>query len=163
MKRGGLEMGLKQRFSIVLIGMMKAVEGFVILGLIFGATSVSTHAQGIVFSAEVIVGGNPCALAVNPNTNKIYVANNVGNNVTVIDGATNNTSTLPTENNPFAIVVNPNTNLIYVTNNVSGAGSMTLINGATNTVVESGVGNGDGTNSDAVAVNPVTNQIRFPS
>ncbi len=33
-------------------------------------------------------------MAVNPVTNKIYVANSSGNNVTVIDGATNSTTTV---------------------------------------------------------------------
>ena len=33
-------------------------------------------------------------MAVNPVTNRIYVANNGSNNVTVIDGATNATSTV---------------------------------------------------------------------
>ena len=36
----------------------------------------------------------PCAVAVNPVTNKIYVANYSSNNVTVIDGATNGTTTV---------------------------------------------------------------------
>ena len=36
---------------------------------------------------------SPCAVAVNPVTNKIYVANCDSNNVTVIDGATNDTTT----------------------------------------------------------------------
>ena len=36
----------------------------------------------------------PCAVAVNPVTNKIYVANHGSNNVTVIDGATNDTTTV---------------------------------------------------------------------
>lgn len=38
-------MGLKRRFCIESIGMMKAIEGLVILGLIFGATCLTTYAQ----------------------------------------------------------------------------------------------------------------------
>ncbi len=34
------------------------------------------------------------ALAINPLTNKIYVANGNGNSVTVIDGASNQTTTV---------------------------------------------------------------------
>ena len=40
-------------------------------------------------------------MAVNPVTNKIYVANQDSNNVTVIDGATNSTTTVPWEQAPF--------------------------------------------------------------
>ena len=66
-------MGLKQRFSIVLIGMLKAVEGIAILGLICAALSLSADAQAVV--ATVAAGTNPYGVAVNPNTNQIYVAN----------------------------------------------------------------------------------------
>ena len=86
-------MGLKQRFNIVLIGMMKAVEGLAILGLMCAALSLSADAQTVV--ATVAVGTDPNVVAVNPNTNKIYVANtNRNSSVTVIDGATNNTTTV---------------------------------------------------------------------
>ena len=40
-------------------------------------------------------GNLPTAVAVNPVTNKIYVANQYSDNVTVIDGATNATTTVP--------------------------------------------------------------------
>ena len=46
-------------------------------------------------TTTVAVGSSPVAVAVNPDTNKIYVANYYSNNVTVIDGATNNTTTVP--------------------------------------------------------------------
>jgi len=42
----------------------------------------------------VAVGTNPAAVAINPLTNTIYVANYGSANVTVIDGATNTTTTL---------------------------------------------------------------------
>ena len=37
-------------------------------------------------------GYNPCAVAVNPVTNKIYVANSQSGTVTVIDGASINST-----------------------------------------------------------------------
>ena len=43
------------------------------------------------------VGSGPNAVAVNPATNKIYVSNQVSNTVTVIDGASNATSTTKVE------------------------------------------------------------------
>ena len=63
-------------------------------------------------------------MAVNPNTNKIYVANagaSGNSTVTVIDGATNNTTTVAVGTGRWAdvaVAVNPNTNQIYVVNYV---------------------------------------------
>ena len=65
----------------------------------------------------------------NPVTNKIYVAN-FGNTVTVIDGATNTTTTVH-RYVPDAVAVNPVTNKIYVAN--IGSSNVTVIDGATNT------------------------------
>jgi YVTN family beta-propeller protein len=48
----------------------------------------------------------PGALAVNPITNKIYVTNELNNQVTVIDGATNAVSTVSTGMFPLAVAVN---------------------------------------------------------
>ena len=53
--------------------------------VIDGATNTTT---------TVAAGSRPDAVAVNPVTNKIYVANSGSNNVTVIDGATNTTTTV---------------------------------------------------------------------
>jgi len=55
-------------------------------------------------------------VAVNPVTNKVYVANNSDNNVTVIDGVTNAPTTIAAGANPRALVVNPATNKVYVAN-----------------------------------------------
>ena len=70
--------------------------------------------------ATVTVEGEPGVLAVNPVTNKIYVANGGGGGasgyVTVIDGATNSTTTVAAGYGPSAIAVNPVTNQIYVAN-----------------------------------------------
>ena len=49
-------------------------------------------------------------------TNKIYVANYGSANVTVIDGATNSTTTVAAGTGPSAVAVNPVTNKIYVAN-----------------------------------------------
>ena len=73
----------------------------------------------------------PIEVAVNPVTNKIYVANNSSNNVTVIDGATNATTTVAAGETPWAVAVNPVTNKIYVANYL-GSNNVTVIDGATN-------------------------------
>jgi YVTN family beta-propeller protein len=95
----------------------------------------------------------PVAVAVNPLTNKVYVANRDSNNVTVIDGATNNTTTVAVGIQPFAVAVNPLTNKIYVAN--AAGGSVTVIDGATNNTTTVAVG----ALPSGVTVNPVTNKI----
>src|SRR5204863_3519406 len=74
-------------------------------------------------------GTSPFAVAVNPVTNKIYVANTGSGSVTVIDGASNTASTVGVGSGPIAVAVNPVTNKIYVANQV---GSVTVIDGASN-------------------------------
>src|SRR3989442_1937775 len=55
----------------------------------------SASAIGITIDRQAVpdppipVGNNPEGVAVNPNTNRIYVANSADNNVSVIDGSTN--------------------------------------------------------------------------
>src|SRR2546430_275268 len=87
--------------------------------------------QGQTATATVAAGANPYAVAVNPVTNKIYVANFNGNDVTVIDGATNSTGTVPAGPHPYAVAVNAVTNKVYVANERDS--SVTVIDGATNT------------------------------
>ena len=81
-------------------------------------------------TTTVSVGTSPGAMAVNPVTNKIYVANYGSGTVTVIDGATNTTTTVTVGDRPTAVAVNPVTNKIYVANN--GSDNVTVIDGATN-------------------------------
>ena len=87
-------------------------------------------------------------------TNQIYVANSLtGAGVTVIDGVTNNTTTVADGGAPWDVAVNPNTNQIYVAN--FNSNNVTVIDGATNNTTTMAVGTGP----RAVAVNPTTNQI----
>jgi len=58
-------------------------------------------------TTTVAAGAGPVAVAVNPVTNKIYVANQNSDNVTVIDGATNGTTTLAAGDAPRDVAVNP--------------------------------------------------------
>ena len=115
------------------------------------------------FQSNIPVGVNPQAIAVNPVTNKIYVANcgspcgSTTGTVTVINGADHTTVTVPAGIQPRAVAVNPVTNKVYVGNGFNGAGgnSVTVINGADNTTVTVAVG----IRPRAIAVNPVTNKI----
>ena len=103
--------------------------------------------------ATVPVGTGPVALAVNSATNQIYVLNQTSNNVTVIDGATNNTTTVPVGPNPVDIAVNSTTNQIYVLNQTSD--DVTVIDGTTNITTTVAVG----MRPVHLVVNPVTNHI----
>ena len=98
---------------------------------------------GLVVKADtsignVPVGTGPSAVAVNPITNKIYVANSGSATVTVINGVDNSTSTIAVGTNPAGIAVNPTTNKIYVTNR--GIGTVTVIDGADNSTVTASAG-----------------------
>jgi DNA-binding beta-propeller fold protein YncE len=96
-------------------------------------------------------------LAVNSATNKIYLANQLSNNVTVLDGATSITTTVTDPNavGPVNVAINPTTNKIYVPN--SGSNNITEIRGDTNkTVTLTGPNAGS---PASVAINTVTNKI----
>ena len=104
-------------------------------------------------TATVPASSFPSSVALNPVTNKIYVGNEAGDCVTVIDGATYARSTVIVGNKPMAIAVNPVTNKIYVAN--QGSRNVTVIDGAsygTTTVAA-------GSTPYAIAVNPVTDLI----
>lgn len=145
-------------------------EGGGIINVIDGATnSITTAIDPNAFSLAA------AAIAVNPVTNKIYVANNglgiFGNtnpgNVTVIDGATNSTTTLTDPNaiTPQFVAVNPVTNKIYVTNLGDlgdippglNHGNITVIDGATNATTT--LTDPNAVAPQAVAVNQTTNKI----
>jgi DNA-binding beta-propeller fold protein YncE len=76
------------------------------------------------------LGASPGAMAVDTQTNFIYVVS--GGKVTVINGATNTTTALtdPNAKNPVAIATNSVANKIYVAN--SGSNNVTVIDGAHN-------------------------------
>ena len=106
----------------------------------------------------VQVGNDPQHLAINPTTNKIYVANTGSDSVSVIDGKTKNvTSVIEVKGKqPIGIAVNPTTNKIYVANTGSDSVSVIKDDGSnlhniTNLKV--------GIKPNAIAVNPTTNKI----
>jgi YVTN family beta-propeller protein len=91
-------------------------------------SSLAAHAQTV--TTTVKAGTTPYSVAVNPVTNKIYVANSNGNNVTVIDGADNSTTTVNAGIDPSSVAVNPVTNKVYVAN--ANSSNVTVIDGAAN-------------------------------
>jgi YVTN family beta-propeller protein len=84
----------------------------------------------ISLSAGVI----PCAIAVNPQANQLYVANYGDNSASVIDATTGRKiATVPVGRHPKAIAFDAKRNLIYVAN--TGDGTVTVIDTASNSVV----------------------------
>lgn len=86
-------------------------------------------------------GTDPRAVAVNPVTNKVYVANEFSNDVTVLDGATQATTRVAVGRRPQYIGVNTATNKIYVSNGQDS--SLSVIDGNTLAVTTLGI-NGAG-------------------
>lgn len=90
-------------------------------------------AQSVV--AHIPLGRTPTSLAVNPVTNRVYVASKslLSSSLQVIDGSTNTISTtLSLTFQPEAIAVNPTTNRIYSVDFIRG---LFVLDGTTNTVV----------------------------
>jgi YVTN family beta-propeller protein len=74
----------------------------------------------------------PAGLAVNPNTNKIYVSNSDSNTVTAETTDTYKfLADITVGKKPGMIAINPNTNLIYVVNSLGN--TVSVIDGSANT------------------------------
>ncbi len=101
--------------------------------------------------ATVPVGSDPRAIAVDPSTNHIYVANESSDSVTVVDGATHATSTVPVGRRPQYMALNPTTAKVYVS---SGADStLAVIDPATPAVKTLAIGS-----NGPIAVNAPANK-----
>ena len=90
--------------------------------------------------ATIPVGNGPVAAAVNPNTNKVYVANQGSDSVSVIDGTTNTvvstvalSATANGVRGPRAITIDTAANLIYVADEASQ--DLAVIDGGTDTLI----------------------------
>lgn len=100
-------------------------------------------------------GFSPAALAINTVTNKIYIVNQSGGTVDVLDGSTNSiVATVPLSSSIARVAVNENTNKVYVVDPF--AGSLWVIDGNTNTVTGSV---SFGVRIGVLAINPLTNRI----
>jgi YVTN family beta-propeller protein len=100
-------------------------------------------------------GEIPCAIAVNPKIDTLYVANYGDNTVSVIHAATaRKTATVPVGHHPKAIAFDPDLNLLYVAN--TSDGSVTVIDPSNNSVVTTLPA---GKNPYALAVVPGSNRL----
>ncbi len=124
-----------------------------LLGLVF----VAFPLLGQRVIKTIPVGINPRWVAVNPVTNKVFVANEGDNSVSVIDGNTFDTSTVPVWT-PNFVLVNPQTNKIYVSTDGT-LPAIAVIDGSTLTVSSLFTGENIGFGPKPMALNPVTNKI----
>ena len=81
------------------------------------------------------VGGHPFSVAVNPNSNMIYVDNQGYNTISIIKGTTSKSKNIvPVGSTPDGVTVNPKTKMVYVVNYNDNTTS--VIDGSTNSVVK---------------------------
>src|SRR5260370_7662809 len=141
---------------------IRAVPSLMVIAAIVALAigSIPAHAQTV--TATIAVGSAPRAVAVNPVTNKIYVQNANSNSVTVIDGATNNTTTVPVGNTTgfttgsTGLAIDSVTNKVFVAN--FNDNTVTVINGATHTTTTAP----PAPRPPRVPLNPLTPQPHLP-
>jgi len=101
------------------------------------------------------VGSYPIGIGVNSVTNKLYVANQFSNSISVIDSSTDIIeSTIQVDNFPYDLEVNPFNNRIYVTNRESN--TVSVIDGSTNQRL-SNINVGD--SPVGISINPSLNMV----
>jgi YVTN family beta-propeller protein len=106
-------------------------------------------------NSGIRVSSYPIGVAVNPSTNKIYVANELSNTISIIDGSTDKVdATIKVGVSPYGIGVNPLNNRIYISNRDSG--TVSVIDGSTNNLIANVSA---GKRPVGVAVNPSTSLI----
>ena len=103
--------------------------------------------------ATVPAGTDPRAVAVNVATNRVFVANESSNTVTVVDAATDTAiATVPVGPRPQHIAVSAATNRVFVSN--AGDATLSVIDGATLAVTNLAIGG-----TGPIAVNERRNMI----
>lgn len=104
------------------------------------------------FLERVRVGKEPESITVNPDTNRIYVANSGSGTVSVIDGATDKVlATVPVGDLPYAIAANRQTNKVYVSRTFGS--DTVIIDGKTNTATSVQAGAGDAVGAESLDEN----------
>lgn len=130
--------------SIIISTTAAAVSGIVagynnIMGGIENSITVvvpSTLQTPNTIVQNITVGDGPQGIAITPNGQYAYVANNSDNSVSVINLATSNVTTIDGFSGPTQIAITPNGEYAYVTN--SSGNSVGVINLATNNVTTIG-------------------------
>jgi YVTN family beta-propeller protein len=137
------------------------VNARIVMALSIIVVALTSQWVSPVDSASVVavipVPSTPASIAVNAETNRIYIGHEIGAGVSVIDGSTNsviaNVSGLGCC--LLGIAANPVTNRVYV----AASSSIYVIDGISNSVVTQIPVGPAGTTLHNVAVNPETNRI----
>jgi len=80
---------------------------------------------------EIELEGRVGPIAINPNTNLVYITNPGTGTISVFDGSTNNLlNVFKTGRVPYGIAVNPDSNLIYVAREFTNI--LSVVNATTN-------------------------------
>jgi YVTN family beta-propeller protein len=108
---------------------MKKIFALMILALMLASRSEAA----LTLITTIAVGSDPQGIAINPTTGLMYVANEGGTTVSVIDISTDAvTATITGFSGPRSIVIDTSANILYVTN-YTGA-KVSVVDGATNTI-----------------------------
>ncbi len=95
-------------------------------------TTTASPAPAVLDLPSVGTGTDPTSVAVNPRTNRLYVANSGSLSVTVIDGDTRQVvATVPMSTRPQAVAVNQRSGRVYV---ATAESSVVVISGDSNEV-----------------------------
>ena len=127
------------------------------------ATQAVNVIDGATYNVTTInagLGRGSSGFAINTVTNKIYVGDDVSNDVTVIDGQTNQTQTISLVFGPGDFAINTVTNQIFLS---EGGSWVDIIDGATFAITNSvDKNNPAGFISGNIAVNATTNKVYVP-
>jgi hypothetical protein len=124
--------------------------------LAVGSSVDDQNNQSRLAETGIKTGRNSTAIAVNPNTDMVYVTSKDSDTVSNIEGKTNKiVHNITGISRPSFIDVNPRTNTIYVASENANANILYVINGTNKSVSNITLGS----LPSAVAVNPATNRI----
>lgn len=103
-----------------------------------GSNTVSWFLAGGTTTVSIPVGAHPAGIALNPAGTRAYVANQVGNTVSVIDTTANPKAVISTISDasfssPYGVAVSADGARVYVTN--SNSTTVSVINAASNVVI----------------------------
>ena len=123
--------------------------------------AASESHDGLTVIATITLDKSPQCIAVNEETNRVYVGVDVGveGGLMVIDGETDKVvAEIPIDYYVYDLDVNPQTNRIYVKGIHGNEDRLTVIDGATNLKVGE-IQKDEKHHMDLLAVNPVTNLV----
>ncbi len=145
--------GKRLAVPILVITSVLAVVG------LFAVLFCRSQSTNPVTAPTVRVDNSPVAVAVDPGTHTVYVANNKDNTVSVIDGSTRTvTDTVFVGDYPMSVAVDPGMSTVHVAN--AHDDTLSKIDGKTNTVTYT-VPAGPDSTPWAVAVDPSTHTVYF--